>query len=256
MNGLDAIILGIVEGVTEFLPISSTGHLIVVAKWLGLGQTDVTKAFEVIIQLAAILAVVASYGNRFTPRHMELWMKVALAFIPVGAVGFLFYHQIKALFSEQLTAVMFILGGIVFLMLEYFYKDDSAHVNDVENVTWMQALWIGIAQVFALIPGTSRAGATIVGALLVGLDRRAAAEFSFLLALPVMLAASGLDFLKHYHEFAGSNGIHLALGFVTSFVVAFFTMHLFLRFLKTHTFIGFGFYRIAFGIVLIWLYGF
>ncbi len=256
MNGLDAIILGIVEGFTEFLPISSTGHMIVVSDWLGLSQTAVNKAFEVIIQLAAILAVVANYRDKFTPRHIELWMKLALAFIPIGATGFLLRHQVEAMFSVPVVAVMFIVGGIVFLVLEYFYDEKSAHVSDVENVTWMQALWIGIAQVFSLIPGTSRAGATIVGGLLVGLDRRAAAEFSFLLALPVMLAVSGYDFLKHYHEFAGNNAINLAIGFVTAFIVAFATMHLFLRFLRTHTFIAFGFYRIAFGIVLIWLYGF
>jgi len=256
MNGLDAIILGIVEGFTEFLPISSTGHMIVVSDWLGLGQSAVNKAFEVIIQLAAILAVVASYRDKLTPRHIQLWMKLALAFLPIGIIGFLLRHQVEAMFSVPVVAVMFILGGIVFLVLEYFYDEKSAHVSDVENVTWMQALWIGLAQVFSLIPGTSRAGATIVGALLVGLDRRAAAEFSFLLALPVMLAVSGYDFLKHYHEFLhGNNGTNLALGFITAFFVAFITMHLFLRFLRTHTFIGFGFYRIAFGLVLIWLYG-
>ena len=131
MNGLDAIILGIVEGFTEFLPISSTGHLIVVAKWLGLGQSDVNKAFEVIIQLAAILAVVASYRDRFTPRHIELWMKVALAFIPVGAVGFLFYHQIKALFSEQLTAIMFAdMVGYTALMQD---DEKQARANRARN---------------------------------------------------------------------------------------------------------------------------
>ena len=254
MDRLDAFILGIVEGVTEFLPVSSTGHLIVVSDWLGLGQTDINKAFEVIIQLAAILAVAASYRDKFTPRHIALWMKLALAFIPIGAIGFLLRHQVQALFSVPVVATMFIVGGVVFLVLEYFYDEKSAHVSDVENVTWMQALWIGIAQVFSLIPGTSRAGATIVGGLLVGLDRRAAAEFSFLLALPVMLAVSGYDLLKHYHEFAGNDLMNLAIGFITAFVVAYFTMQLFIRFLKTHSFIAFGFYRIAFGIILIYFY--
>ena len=232
---------------------SSTGHMIVVSDWLGLGQTAINKAFEVIIQLAAILAVAASYRDKFTPRHIDLWMKLALAFIPIGAIGFLLRHQVEAMFSVPVVATMFIVGGVVFLVLEYFY-DGTAHVSGVENVTWMQALWIGIAQVFSLIPGTSRAGATIVGGLLVGLDRRAAAEFSFLLALPVMLAVSGYDLLRHYHEFAGKDLMNLAIGFVTAFVVAYFTMQLFIRFLKTHSFIAFGFYRIAFGIILIWFY--
>ncbi len=255
MDRLDAFILGIVEGFTEFLPVSSTGHMIVVSDWLGLGQTDINKAFEVIIQLAAILAVAASYRDKFTLRHLNLWMKLALAFIPIGAVGFVLRHQVEALFSVLVVAIMFVVGGAVMLVMEYFYSEKFAQVSDVENVTWMQALWIGIFQVFSLVPGTSRAGATIVGGLLVGLDRRAAAEFSFLLALPVMLAVSGYDLLKHYHQFAGSDFMNLAIGFITAFVVAYLTMQLFIRFLKTHTFIAFGIYRIAFGVFLFWFYG-
>lgn len=252
MDGLSALVLGLVEGVTEFLPISSTGHLIVVSDWLGLAQSDVNKAFEVIIQLAAILAVIARYRDRFSRRHLALWYKLLLAFLPVAVVGFLLRHQVKALFTVEIVAVMFILGGIVFLVLEHFYKEQAAHVADVEAVSYRQALWIGLAQVFALIPGTSRAGATIVGALLVGLSRQAAAEFSFLLALPVMLAASGYDLVRHYREFGESGLLQLAIGFVTAFVVAYLSMTLLIRFLERNSFVGFGVYRILFGVLLLW----
>jgi len=254
MDILQAIILGIVEGFTEFLPISSTGHMIVVADWLGLQQTAENTAFEVIIQLAAILAVVANYKEKFTFAHIELWKKVLLAFLPIACIGFLFRHQIKALFAPDVVAIMFIIGGIIFLIVEYFYKPENAKVTEVEDLTYKQAMWIGIAQIFALIPGTSRAGSTIIGAMLVGLSRKASAEFSFLLALPVMCAASGLDLLKHYQEFADSNLMVLLSGFVTAFIVAYFTMKLFVRFLDSFTFVGFGLYRIAFGAILLMVY--
>lgn len=251
MDILQALVLGLVEGITEFLPISSTGHLIIASQWLGMDQNAENKAFEVIIQLAAILAVTANYADKFTFRHVELWKKVILAFIPVGAVGFLFSKQIKALFSPEIVAIMFIVGGIVFLIVERFYKEERATVTDVENLSYKQALWIGIAQVFALIPGTSRAGSTIIGAMLVGLSRKASAEFSFLLALPVMLAASGYDLLKHYHEFAGESFMPLIAGFIVAFISAYVVMKLFIRFLAHFTFVAFGIYRILFGALLL-----
>ncbi len=250
MDIFQAIILGIVEGMTEFLPISSTGHLIVVADWLGMEQTEANTAFEVIIQLAAILAVVFNYKEKFTLKKIDLWTKVFVAFLPIAIIGFIFSHQIKALFSVPVVATMFIVGGIVFLVLEHFYKEENHTTTDVEQVTMKQALWIGIAQVFALIPGTSRAGSTIVGALLVGLSRKAAAEFSFLLAIPVMLATSGYDLLKHYQDFSGANFVALGVGFVTAFVVAYLTMMFFIKFLEKFTFVAFGIYRILFGLLL------
>ncbi|PPC74497.1 undecaprenyl-diphosphatase [Pokkaliibacter plantistimulans] len=251
MDILQALVLGLVEGITEFLPISSTGHLIIASQWLGMDQNAENKAFEVIIQLAAILAVTANYADKFTFRHVKLWKKVILAFIPVGAVGFLFSKQIKALFSPEIVAIMFIVGGIVFLIVERFYKEERATVTDVENLSYKQALWIGIAQVFALIPGTSRAGSTIIGAMLVGLSRKASAEFSFLLALPVMLAASGYDLLKHYHEFAGESFMPLIVGFIVAFISSYVVMKLFIRFLAHFTFVAFGIYRILFGALLL-----
>ena len=250
MDIFQAIILGIVEGATEFLPISSTGHLIVVADWLGMKQTEANTAFEVIIQLAAILAVVFNYKEKFTLQKIDLWTKVFVAFLPIGIVGFIFSHQVKALFSVPVVATMFIVGGIVFLILEHFYKEQNHTTTEVEEVTMKQAVWIGIAQVFALIPGTSRAGSTIVGALLVGLSRKAAAEFSFLLAIPVMLATSGYDLLKHYQDFSEANFIALGVGFVTAFIVAYLTMMFFIKFLEKFTFVAFGIYRILFGLLL------
>lgn len=227
MTIVDSIILGIIEGVTEFLPISSTGHLIVASEFLNLEQTAVNKAYEVIIQFAAILAVILNYPDKFTFKHIELWKKITLAFIPIGAVGFLFASYIKALFSISVVAVMFIFGGIIFLLVEKYYRPKEHFINDVEKISYKQALFIGLAQIAALIPGTSRAGASIIGAMLVGLTRKASAEFSFLLAFPVMCATTGYDLLKHYNDFTASNVIVLIVGFVVSFIVAFLTIKLF-----------------------------
>lgn len=251
MDIFQSIIMGIVEGFTEFLPISSTGHMIVVGEWLGLKQDNVTKAYEIIIQFAAILAVVLAYKEKFSPKKIDLWTKLAVAFFPIGAVGFLFAKQIKALFSVDIVAVMFIVGGVVFLIAEKYYKPEEHFIDDVENVSYRQALWIGIAQIFALIPGTSRAGASIIGAMFVGLTRKASAEFSFLLAFPVMCATTGYDIVKHYHEFTRENLVVLGVGFVVSFCVAYLTIKLFLKFLERFTFVFFGIYRIIFGVFLL-----
>lgn len=253
MDNIQALILGAIEGLTEFLPISSTGHLIVASEWLGLEQNVANAAFEVIIQLAAIMAVVANYREKFTFKYFDLWVKVAIAFVPIGAIGFMFSDQIKTLFTVKTVAIMFIVGGVIFLVVEYFQKGRVAGTTSVDDVTYKQAAWIGFAQIFALIPGTSRAGSTIIGAMLVGLSRKASAEFSFLLAMPVMVAASGYDFLKHYKEFTDANLVALGVGFVTAFVVAYLAMKLFIRFLEHFTFVAFGIYRILFGILLLLL---
>ena len=252
MTIFDSIILGVIEGFTEFLPISSTGHLIVASELLGIDQTNVTKAFEVIIQFAAILAVVFNYKDKFSLQKIDLWVKVFLAFLPIGTIGYIFSHQIKELFSVEIVAVMFIVGGVIFLIVEkFFIKDESQLIDDVEKVTFKQALVIGFAQVFALIPGTSRAGSTIIGALLVGLSRKASAEFSFLLAMPVMSAVTAYDLLKHYHEFNDAHLVTLLVGFIVSFFVAYLTIKLFMAFLEKFTFVAFGIYRIIFGVILL-----
>jgi len=255
MTILDSIILGVIEGFTEFLPISSTGHLIVASHFLGLDQTAATKAYEVIIQLAAILAVFFNYKEKFTLEHTTLWMKVFIAFLPIGLIGYIFSDQIKSLFSVNIVASMFIVGGIIFLVVEkFFIKDEKELIQNVEDVSFKQSIFIGFAQVFALVPGTSRAGSTIIGALLLGLNRKASAEFSFLLAFPVMAAVSGYDLLKHYNEFTDESLITLLIGFGVSFFIAYVTIKLFLKFLEKFTFVAFGIYRILFGIALLLLF--
>jgi len=246
-----AIIIGIIEGITEFLPISSTGHMIVASKFLGIEESELMKAFEVIIQFSAIMAVALIYKEKISIKKIDLWLKLLVAFLPLAIVGFIFKDYIKELFTVSTVAYMFIIGGFVFLIVEYYHKEDENYVNDVESVSYKQALWVGISQIFSLIPGTSRAGATIIGGMLTGLDRKTSSDFSFLLAIPVMGAVSGYDLLKHYKEFADVNWIPFVVGFVVSFVVAYITVKLFLAFIQKFTFISFGIYRILFGIILL-----
>jgi len=248
---LQAIIIGIIEGFTEFLPISSTGHMIVASKFLGIEESALIKAYEVIIQFAAILAVMLIYRDKLSFSKIDLWKKLLLAFLPLAGIGYIFKDQIKALFSVEVVAIMFIIGGIIFLIVEYYYREEESHTVDVEAVSYKQALWVGIAQIFSLVPGTSRAGATIVGGLLTGMDRKTSAEFSFLLAIPVMAAVSGYDLLKHYKDFADANWGAFVIGFIVAFVVAYLTIKLFLAFLQRFTFVPFGIYRIVFGIILL-----
>lgn len=251
MDIFQAIIIGIIEGFTEFLPISSTGHMIVASEFLGLPQDAANKAYEVIIQFAAILAVILIYKEKITFKKIDLWIKLMAAFMPLAIVGFIFKDQIKTLFNVEIVAWMFIIGGIVFLLVEHFYKEQPHHIKEVEKVSYKQAMAIGIAQLFSFIPGTSRSGATIIGGLLAGLDRKTSSDFSFLLAIPVMGAVSGYDLLRHYHEFADVNWSAYAVGFVVAFVVAYITVKLFLVFIQKFSFVPFGIYRIIFGIILL-----
>lgn len=225
--------------------------MIVASKYMGVSQDNLTKAFEVIIQFAAILAVMLIYKEKITFKKIDLWLKLFIAFLPLAIIGYIFKDQIKSLFTVQIVAWMFIIGGIVFLVVEYFYQEKEYHVKDVEKLSYMQALWVGIAQVFSLVPGTSRAGATIIGGLLTGLNRKTSMEFSFLLAIPVMAAVSGYDLLKYYREFADANWVAFGIGFVTAFVVAYTTIKLFLAFIQRFTFVAFGVYRIILGVFLL-----
>jgi len=246
-----AIIIGIIEGFTEFLPISSTGHMIVASEFLGISQDNLTKAYEVIIQFAAIMAVMLVYKDKLTLKKIALWQKLFVAFLPLAIVGFIFKDIIKDLFTVNTVAIMFIVGGVIFLIVEKFYNEEESHTNEVENVTYKQAFLVGVAQIFSLIPGTSRAGATIIGGMLLKINRKTSAEFSFLLAIPVMGAVTAYDLLKHYGEFADANWPAFIIGFIVAFVVAYITIKLFLVFLQRFTFVAFGVYRIIFGIVLL-----
>ena len=252
MNIIDSIILGIVEGITEFLPISSTAHMIIVSALLGLKQTVQNVAFEVIIQLGATLAIVLIYLEKINFKEIKLWQKVFLAFLPLAVIGFLLRHSIKDLFTINTVAWMFIIGGVVFFIVEKLYNEDNK-IKDVEKVSFKQALIIGFFQVFALIPGTSRSGATIVGGMLSGLSRKTAADFSFLLAIPTMFAASGYEFIKNISSFKDQNLTVLAVGFIVSFISAYIAVKLFLKFVQKYTLNAFGIYRIIFGVLLLYL---
>ena len=252
MNLVDSIILGIVEGITEFLPISSTAHMIIVSTLLGLKQTVQNIAFEVIIQLGATLAIVLIYLEKINFKEIKLWQKVFLAFLPLAVIGFLLRHSIKELFTINTVAWMFIIGGVVFFIVEKLYNEDNK-IKDVEKVSFKQALIIGFFQVFALIPGTSRSGATIVGGMLSGLSRKTAADFSFLLAIPTMFAASGYEFIKNISSFKDQNLTVLAVGFIVSFISAYIAVKLFLKFVEKYTLNAFGIYRIIFGVLLLYL---
>ncbi|MEA2028796.1 MAG: undecaprenyl-diphosphate phosphatase [Campylobacterota bacterium] len=254
MDIFQAIIIGIIEGFTEFLPISSTGHMIVASEFMGIEQDKINTAYEVIIQFAAIMAVMILYRDKIKPSKIDLWQKILVAFLPLAIIGYLLKDYIKMLFSIEIVAWMFIVGGIIFLIVERYYNEEEAHITSVDDLSYKQALWIGIAQLFSLIPGTSRAGATIIGGLLLKMDRKSSAEFSFLLAIPVMGAVSGYDLLKHYQDFVGLDYVPFIVGFIVAFVVAYITLKLFLAFLARFTFVAFGIYRIIFGVLLLAFY--
>ena len=254
MDIFQSIIIGVIEGFTEFLPISSTGHMIVASKFLGLPQDDAMKAYEVIIQFAAILAVLIEYRSRLTLKESTLWAKVFVAFMPLLVVGYIFKDQIKALFDPTLVAIMFIVGGVAFLIIEYFYREDKTRVKNLDDLSFKDAFLIGLFQLLSFIPGTSRAGSTIAGAMLIGVNRKTSAEFSFLLAIPVMGAVSSYDLLKHYKDLMQGNVEAYLIGFVTAFVVAYLTIKLFLAFISRFSFVPFGIYRILFGAFLLYIF--
>jgi len=245
------VIIGVIEGFTEFLPISSTGHMIVAGKFMGIPQDKVIDAYEIIIQFAAILAVMLIYRSKLTLKSIDLWYKIMVAFVPFAIAGYLVKDYVDILFNPKTVAYMFVIGGVIFLVIEYFYRESPHQVSRAEDVSYKQALWVGIAQIFAIVPGTSRSGATIVGGLLSGLDRKASSDFSFLLAIPVMGAVSGYSLLKHYHDLVGANIAAFGVGFVVSFVVAYITVKLFLAFIQRFSFVPFGVYRIVFGVILL-----
>lgn len=253
MTLFDALILGTLEGLTEFLPISSTGHLILASHMLGLEQSDAHKTFEVAIQLGSILAVLFLFAQRLLVNKM-LWLKIAVAFLPTAIFGFLFYKTIKALFGIESVAIMLILGGIIFLIVEYFRRNhDDSKDKSIDDLTIKEALLIGFFQSLSMVPGTSRSGATIIGGLFAKLSRKSAAEFSFLLAIPTMFVATAYDLYKNSSTMIIDDYSLLTVGFVMAFVVAFFTVKAMMKFLTTHTFVGFGIYRIIVGLAF-WVF--
>ncbi|MCX6053180.1 MAG: undecaprenyl-diphosphate phosphatase [Campylobacterales bacterium] len=249
MTLFDALILGTLEGLTEFLPISSTGHLILASHILGLEQTVAHKTFEVVIQLGSILAVLFLFAQRLLT-NKTLWIKITVAFLPTAIFGFLFYKTIKSLFGIETVSIMLVVGGFVFLILEYFRRNrDESKDKSVDDLSIKESFMIGLFQSLSMVPGTSRSGATMIGGLFAGLSRKSAAEFSFLLAIPTMFAATAYDLYKNRATMIVDDYTLLACGFVTAFVVAFFTVQAMMKFLTTHTFVVFGVYRILVGLV-------
>lgn len=246
------IVLGIVEGITEFLPISSTGHLILVSQMLRIPATDFQKSFEIIIQLGAILSVIVLYWR--TLCNMTVLKKLAVAFIPTGIIGLALYKVVKTylLGNQEVVVWSLFLGGVALIAFELWHKEEEAAVQTITDISYTQAATIGVFQALAIIPGVSRSAATIVGGLLLGLRRTTIVEFSFLLAVPTMLAASGLDLIKNASSFSSNQFGTLALGFTVSFFIALGSIKFLLGYIQKHNFIPFGIYRII-AATLFWL---
>ncbi len=245
MTWTDSIILGVLEGLTEFLPISSTGHLILASKLLGLETTPFLTSFHIAIQLGAIAAVVLLYWKSFL--DVRFLTKLFVAFVPTGLVGFLVYPYVKGflLGNSMVVVVSLFVGGVILILFELFHKEKPESLEGSKQITYRQALMVGCFQSIAIIPGVSRSAATIIGGLVVGMRRVAIVEFSFLLAVPTMLAATGYDLLKSADTFAFDDVGLLVLGFMTAFVVAVISMRFLIGLVKRYTFIPFGIYRIV-----------
>lgn len=247
LDALHAILLGIVEGITEFLPISSTAHLILASRALGLSETEFLKSFEIIIQLGAILSVVVLYWKRFL--NVDVLKKLVVAVIPTGVIGLTVYKAIKGYLMGNLTVVLLtlLIGGVALIIFERFRQEDDRDV-DFHEITYRKAFLIGLFQAIAVIPGVSRSAATIVGGSLLGVSKRTIVEFSFMLAVPTMLAATGLELFKSRAALDGNFGV-LAIGFVVSFITAIVAIKSFLAYLKRRDFSMFGWYRIVLALV-------
>ncbi len=245
MDPIHALILGLVEGVTEFLPISSTGHLILTSRLLGLGESDFLKSFEIAIQLGAILAVVVMYRKTIL-RDRAAMARVLVAFVPTGVIGLLLHGVVKRYLLGDARVVLWalFLGGLALTLFERFHKENRG-TADVAAITWKQALVIGTCQAAAIVPGVSRSAATVIGGLALGLPRKTVVEFSFLLAVPTMAAATGLDLLKSASAFAAGDALALAIGFAAAFATAILAVRFLLKHVVTRDFSPFGVYRMA-----------
>lgn len=254
--------MGITEGVTEFLPISSTGHMVLVAHILALAETNFVKSFEIVIQLGAIAAVVLLYAKRVL-KDWETMKKVLTAFVPTGIIGLVLYKLIKQylLGNVWVTVIALGAGGAAIILLESKMKitNNRSHgeqlpITNLKDLSYKKAATIGVIQAISVIPGVSRAAATILGGMGMGLTREAATEFSFLLAVPTMLAATGLDLVKSGHNFSGGEWVILAIGFGTAFAAAMTTVKWLINFVQRHSLKGFGVYRIIVAVVYAFIF--
>lgn len=263
---LKVAFLGLVEGITEWLPISSTGHMLLVDEFMQMqGSEDFKELFFIVIQLGAILAVIVLFWNKMFPFQFSdkskpvirkdvfsTWFKVVVACIPGAAVTILFDDYIdEHLHTPIVIAAMLILYGIVFIVVERWNKKRSPKVLSLQSITYQTALMIGLFQVLSIIPGTSRSGATIIGALIIGVSRVAAAEFTFFLAVPVMLGYSLLKMLKFGFDYSGTELMTLGIGVVMAFLVSIFVIKFLMSYIKKHDFQAFGWYRIVLGVIVI-----
>jgi undecaprenyl-diphosphatase len=252
MDNFHALVYGTVEGLTEFLPISSTGHLILTRQLLRDPSTEFIKTFEIAIQLGAILAVVATYWRSLLVDRVVM-QRVLAAFLPIVVLGLLLYGAVKQLQdSHEVVLWSLGVGGLVLILFEWLHGEKSDGTDQLAQISYPQAILVGLCQSLAMLPGVSRAAATVVGGLAVGIRRRAIVEFSFLLAVPTMAAATGLDLAKNAGAFSPGQWQFLLIGFVTSFLVALLAIRLLLRFIKTHTFVTFGLYRILLAVAFWW----
>ncbi len=247
MTTLQAIIIAIVEGITEFLPVSSTGHMIITQELLGMEINDFVKAFTVNIQFGAILSVIVLYWKKFF-QTLDFYFKLFVAFIPAAIIGFLLSDFIDSLLENvAVVAVMLVLGGIVLLFVDKWFKNPAKD----QTISYPTALKIGFFQCIAMIPGVSRSAATIIGGMSQKLDRKTAAEFSFFLAVPTMFAASGYKLLQNYKTITSENIDTLVIGNVVAFIVAMIAIKAFITFLTRYGFKVFGYYRIVVGVVIL-----
>ncbi len=264
LDYLNSFILGIIQGITEWLPISSTGHLIIWQEFTGKIISDnFAEMFEVVVQFGSILAVVVLFWNKLFPfspsktpaqrkEVYNLWLKVIIAVAPAGIIGVLFDDYINGLFFNPYTvAATLIIYGVLFIVIENRNKTRLAKTETLQNLTYKTALFIGMFQILALIPGTSRSGTTILGAVILGCSRFVAAEFSFFMAVPVMLGASALKLLKHGLGFNAHELLVLAAGMITAFVVSIFALKFLVGYVRKHDFKAFGYYRIVLGIIIL-----
>ncbi|HLF17282.1 MAG TPA: undecaprenyl-diphosphate phosphatase [Candidatus Omnitrophota bacterium] len=254
MDLFSAFVLGVVEGITEFLPVSSTGHLILTSKLLQLPQDEFLKSFEVAIQLGAILSVIFLYRGVLA-RDGEALKRIFIAFLPTAVAGLIFYRFIKEslLDDHQLVTWALMLGGIFLIVFERWYKGKKVAVEAIGQMSYKQAALIGIFQALSIVPGVSRAAATIIGGLILGVNRTTIVEFSFLLAVPTMAGATALDLTHSAGQFSRDEFGLLTVGFVTSFAVALLSIKFLLHFIKNHNFIPFGIYRIIVALVFWWV---
>ncbi|MEP2667432.1 MAG: undecaprenyl-diphosphate phosphatase [Cyclobacteriaceae bacterium] len=255
MSVFQSILLAIVEGLTEFLPVSSTGHMIIVSSLMGIADDPFTKTFTIAIQFGAILSVVVLYWKRFFV-SLSFYYKLFVAFLPAAVMGLLFNDYIDALLERvEVVAVTLILGGVVFIFIDKTFKDTEE--MEENQVTYIKALKIGFFQTLAMVPGVSRSAATIIGGMAQKLNKRTAAEFSFFLAVPTMFAATGYKLLKFYQEgnsFGTNEVVLLLVGNVVAFIVAMLAIKSFITFLTRHGFKWFGYYRIIVGILILILF--